>query len=90
VSGEARVSPSAGKVLFIEDEAAIRDLLQLHLGVAGFEVKETGDGRTGLTMARGEHFDLIILDLMLRRWTRSTAFSLIEFCQQPAVLPASP
>ena len=40
------MSPAAGKVFVIEDEAAIRDLLRLRLGVAGFEVKETGDGRT--------------------------------------------
>ena len=58
-------SSSAGKVLVIEDEAAIRDLLRLHLGLASFEVKETGDGRTGLTMGRGEQFDVIILDVML-------------------------
>jgi DNA-binding response OmpR family regulator len=59
------MSPSAGKVFVIEDEAAIRDLLRLHLGVAGFEVKETADGRTGLTIARAERFDVIILDVML-------------------------
>jgi DNA-binding response OmpR family regulator len=65
VAGETDVSPSAGKVFVTEDEAAIRDLLRLHLGVAGFEVKETGDGRTGLTTARGKRFDVIILDVML-------------------------
>jgi DNA-binding response OmpR family regulator len=58
-------SSSSGKVLVIEDEAAIRDLLRLHLGLASFEVKETGDGRTGLTMGRGEKFDVIVLDVML-------------------------
>jgi DNA-binding response OmpR family regulator len=57
-------APSA-KVFVVEDEAAIRDLLRLHLGLAGFEVKETADGRTALTMARGERFDVIILDVML-------------------------
>jgi DNA-binding response OmpR family regulator len=57
-------APSAS-VLVVEDEPAIRDLLRLHLGLAGFTVKETGDGRDGLTMARAERFDVIILDLML-------------------------
>ena len=57
--------PSSGKVLVIEDEAAIRDLLRLHLALASFEVKETGEGRAGLTMGRGEKFDVIILDVML-------------------------
>jgi DNA-binding response OmpR family regulator len=29
-------------VLVIEDEPAIRDLLRLHLGLAGFTIKEAG------------------------------------------------
>ena len=52
-------------MLVIEDEPAIRDLLRLHLGLAGFTVEETGDGREGLTRARAEQFDVIILDVML-------------------------
>jgi DNA-binding response OmpR family regulator len=39
--------------------------LRLHLGLAGFAVRETGDGRDGLTTARAERFDVIILDVML-------------------------
>ena len=52
-------------VLVVEDEPAIRDLLRLHLGLAGFTIKEAGDGRTGLTLARAERFDVVILDVML-------------------------
>jgi DNA-binding response OmpR family regulator len=37
-------------VLVIEDEPAIRDLLRLHLGLAGFTIKEAADGRAGLTL----------------------------------------
>jgi len=58
-------STSSNTVLVIEDEPAIRDLLRLHFGLAGFTVEETGDGRTGLTRARAERFDVIILDVML-------------------------
>jgi DNA-binding response OmpR family regulator len=57
-------------VLVVEDEPAIRDLLRLHLGLAGFTVKETGDVRTGLTLARAERFDVVILDVMLPAGTR--------------------
>jgi DNA-binding response OmpR family regulator len=52
-------------VLVIEDEPAIRDLLRLHLGLAGFAVKEAGDGRAGLDLARAQRFDMVILDVML-------------------------
>ena len=52
-------------VLVIEDEPAVRDLLRLHLGLAGFTIKEAADGRAGLTLGRTERFDVVILDVML-------------------------
>ena len=52
-------------VLVIEDEPAIRDLLRLHLGLAGFTIKDAADGRAGLTLGRAERFDVVILDVML-------------------------
>jgi two-component system, OmpR family, response regulator ResD len=51
-------------VLVIEDEPAIRDLLRLHLGLAGFTITEAADGRAGLTLGRAERFDVVILDVM--------------------------
>jgi len=59
------MATSPDKVLIVEDETAIRDLLRLHLELAKFDVKETADGHDGLTLARGERFDVIILDVML-------------------------
>ena len=52
-------------VLVIEDEPAIRDLLRLHLGLAGFTITEAADGRAGLALGRAERFDVVILDVML-------------------------
>ena len=53
------------RVLIVEDEAPIRELMRLHLGLAGFEVTECGTGTLGLERARAEKFDLIVLDVML-------------------------
>jgi DNA-binding response OmpR family regulator len=53
------------RVLVVEDEAAIRELLRLHLELAGFTLEETGDGRQALDAARARAFDLILLDVML-------------------------
>ena len=53
------------RVLIVEDEAPIRELMRLHLGLAGFDVAECGTGTAGLERARAETFDLILLDVML-------------------------
>src|SRR5690349_6339482 len=53
------------RILVVEDEGSIRELLRLHLSLAGFEVDEVGDGAAALDRARAERFDLIVLDLML-------------------------
>ena len=52
-------------VLIVEDEDAIRELLRVHLGLAGFEIDEAADGRAALDRARSSAFDLLILDVML-------------------------
>jgi len=53
------------RVLIVEDEAPIRELLRLHVSLAGFEVTEAGDGTRALALARSQPFDLIVLDVML-------------------------
>jgi DNA-binding response OmpR family regulator len=58
-------SVAARRVLIVEDEPPIRELLRLHLGLARFTVEEIGDGRAALDRARAEPFDLIVLDVML-------------------------
>ena len=60
-------APTAGRrrLLIVEDEAPIRELIRLHLGLAGFEATECSSGTDGLDRARSEPFDLIMLDVML-------------------------
>ena len=53
------------RVLVVEDEAHIRELIQLHLGLEGLDIEAVGDGQEALARANTEPFDLIILDLML-------------------------
>jgi DNA-binding response OmpR family regulator len=60
-----RTTPSAGRALVVEDEPRIRELVALHLSLEGLTCVEAGDGDEALRLARAEHFDLIVLDLML-------------------------
>ena len=53
------------KVLIVEDDAPIRELLRLHLALAGFEIEEVGDGTARSSARARSTFDLIVLDVML-------------------------
>jgi two-component system alkaline phosphatase synthesis response regulator PhoP len=55
------------KILVIEDERDIQDLLRHYLKREGYEVEIAQDGETGLRKASKERFDLVLLDLMLPR-----------------------
>lgn len=53
------------KILIIEDEANIRELVTYNLKANGYETLEAEDGITGITLAYKEKPDLILLDIML-------------------------
>ena len=53
------------KVLVVDDEAPIRLLCRVNLEAEGMEVIEAADGHTGLELARSEHPDVILLDVMM-------------------------
>ena len=53
------------KILIIEDEANIVDIIKLYLEQAGYTLVCANDGIAGLELHAREHPDLVILDLML-------------------------
>ncbi|HIQ68838.1 MAG TPA: response regulator transcription factor [Candidatus Avoscillospira stercorigallinarum] len=55
----------AGKILIVEDEAAIARFVELELRHEGYAVDKAEDGRSGLDQALAETYDLILLDIML-------------------------
>ena len=52
-------------VLIVEDDAALADVLSLRLSRQGFETTVAESGQLGLTLARAEQPDVILLDLRL-------------------------
>jgi two-component system phosphate regulon response regulator PhoB len=56
---------NSGRVLVVEDDEGIRDMLKYNLTAAGFSVQEASDGASGLRTARTARPDLVLLDLML-------------------------
>lgn len=55
------------KVLIVEDDVDLRDLLVYHLKREGFLVFATGDGYESLHLARQEQPHVVLLDLMLEQ-----------------------
>ncbi|MEY4592311.1 MAG: Transcriptional regulatory protein OmpR [Pseudomonadota bacterium] len=53
------------RILVIDDDARLRDLLTRYLTEQGFEVKSVGDSAMMDKYHNREHFDLLVLDLML-------------------------
>ncbi len=53
------------RVLLVEDDASIREIVSIGLKGAGFRVSTCVDGRDGLAMVRSGGFDVVILDVML-------------------------
>ncbi len=52
-------------ILLVEDEENLQEALKLNLELEGYEVSSCFDGAQALKMVAQEHFDLIILDVML-------------------------
>jgi DNA-binding response OmpR family regulator len=53
------------RILVIEDEARIQAFLTRGLEAEGYTVVAAGDGREGIDLATGTHWDLVVLDLLL-------------------------
>ena len=53
------------KLLVVDDEVKIRDVIKEYAEFNGYEVAEAGDGMEAVRMCKEEDFDLIILDIMM-------------------------
>ena len=53
------------KILIVDDEPRIRDLIRAHLEHEGFVCEEAGDGGAALAALSGGDVDLVILDIMM-------------------------
>jgi len=64
MAGEKTVT-AAPRVLVVEDELNIRELVCLHLGLEGYACEGLGDGQAALKRTEQQPFDLLLLDVMI-------------------------
>ncbi|MDQ0243506.1 DNA-binding response OmpR family regulator [Bacillus fengqiuensis] len=72
------------KILLIEDEKNLARFIELELKYEGYEVSVSYDGRSGLELAVGEEWDLILLDIMLPQLNG------IEVCRRIRAIKTTP
>lgn len=53
------------KILIVDDEKEIRDLIEIYLKSEGYETLKAADGEEALNILNREDPDLIILDIMM-------------------------
>lgn len=53
------------KILLVEDEESLLDIIKLNLELEGYEVASVSNGKVALQEIRSKRFDLVVLDVML-------------------------
>jgi two-component system response regulator ResD len=53
------------KVLLVDDEPGIRDIIKEYMAGGGYEADEAGDGLKALGMLEGKKYDIVVLDIMM-------------------------
>ena len=53
------------KLLIVDDEEKIREVVKEYAEFDGYEVTEAGDGMEAISLCRLHNYDLIIMDIMM-------------------------
>ncbi len=72
------------RILIIEDESKIQEILTEFLQEYGYTVDKAGDGIEGLVMCKKNKYDLILLDIMM---PKIDGFAVLEMLRQDSDIP---
>ncbi|WP_371365641.1 Alkaline phosphatase synthesis transcriptional regulatory protein PhoP [Sporomusa rhizae] len=76
-----------GKILIVDDEINIRELIKFTVEKEGYNSIEAGDGQTAVKMAKTDKPDLIVLDLMLPGIDGLEVCRLVKNSRETAAIP---
>jgi DNA-binding response OmpR family regulator len=72
------------RLLYADDEEALRELVKSHLSLEGFDVETVCDGKEAVEAIEKQQFDLILLDL---RMPRMDGFAVLQYLSKRASSP---
>ena len=73
-----------GKILIVEDEVAISDLIKIGLSAQGYQCECANDGEIAANLMEQKSYDLILLDVML---PKIDGYELLEYIRQTMQTP---
>ncbi len=73
------------KILIVDDTAEVRELVEVTLRIGDYKILQASSGDEALKMARAEHPDLVLLDVMMP----NSSVDGFEVCQQLKSDPAT-
>lgn len=73
------------KILVVEDDKSIRDLISINLEIVGYRPISAGDGLTAKKIIEEAHLDLVLLDVMLPKIDGFTLISQIRHKGIPVI-----
>ena len=75
------------KILVVDDEFRIRQIIRKYAEFEGYEVEEAVDGMQAIDICRNRSFDLIIMDVMMPELDGLSACREIrKFCKTPIIM----
>jgi len=75
------------KILIVDDEIQLIQMVQMRLEANGYEVVTANDGVEGLKKVKSENPDLIILDIMMPKMDGFEACDLLKKDPQTSQIP---
>jgi len=79
--------PEKKRILLVDDEKDLLEVVKLRLEASGYEVLVSADGQSALEAARREKPDLIILDLMLPKLDGYKVCRMLKFDEKYKFIP---
>lgn len=74
------------RILIVEDEPELQELLCAYLQDAGYAAAVAGDGAAALDLFRAQSFDLVLLDIMLPKSTVRVCAQIRRQSQVPILM----
>ncbi|MEM7021370.1 MAG: response regulator [Pseudomonadota bacterium] len=87
VAGPQEKARKGGKVLVIDDEQTVRDLMRRFLAREGYDVVTASDGREGLALARTLRPSLITLDVLMPEFDGWSVLQALKADPELATIP---
>jgi CheY-like chemotaxis protein len=90
IFGEYTMSTQLRRILVVEDNVVLSDVLTFNLQAAGYDVTHAGDGEEAIQLLRSHSYDLMMTDLQMPRMDGEQLCRYVrqdpELCHLPIVM----